>query len=394
MVMTTRHANKTEAMAMSMSMAIPTLPNEVIAEILSRLPVKSLGQFRCVSKPWLSLLSDPHFIKMHLKQKLSHKLFMYFMFCSKKFKIQSLDYEALVSGDDDEKSAGKNLQLPVAMGSLRGVRILGSCNGLLCLGIGDNDIIMWNPCIGEYKRLQEASGLGSYGFGYDCCNDDYKLVKVIPRNGSDEIGVDVFSLKTNSWKRVCYGGHSFDLVDDVGTLLNGSVYWQAKREDTKETKFIIVSFDLVKEKFRELPKPDSKFAEGPLLGVLGESLCACRSLFGKNVEVWAMKEEGAEVSWIKFATVLLEMEPEYIREYSVPLCFAKNGEAIMLKGGLQLDAYNLKENGYRRIYISPIGQYEFDGTVYVESLVSPNAYDGAHSQSPRIGENAQEKVEE
>lgn len=165
----------------------------------------------------------------------------------------------------------------------------------------------------------------------------------------------------------------------MGTLLNGSVYWQAKREDTKETKFIIVSFDLVKEKFRELPKPDSKFAEGPLLGVLGESLCACRSLFGKNVEVWAMKEEGAEVSWIKFATVLLEMEPEYIREYSVPLCFAKNGEAIMLKGGLQLDAYNLKENGYRRIYISPIGQYEFDGTVYVESLVSPNAYDGAPS---------------
>jgi hypothetical protein len=171
----------------------------------------SLGQFRCVSKPWLSLISDTHFIKMHLKQRLSQKVFMSFWF---RLQIRSLDFEALVNHVRDEKSAIKNLQLPLEVGSIRMVKILGSCNGLLCLTLGDNDVIIWNPCIREYKKLQELNGLGdSYGFGYDCDNDDYKLVKVIPRNGSDEISVDVFSLKTNSWRRICYGGYKFDLVD-------------------------------------------------------------------------------------------------------------------------------------------------------------------------------------
>ncbi|OIS97377.1 PREDICTED: F-box/kelch-repeat protein At3g06240-like [Nicotiana attenuata] len=41
------------------------LPQEIIIDILSRLPAKVIGQFRCVSKQWLNFLSDPQFIKFH-----------------------------------------------------------------------------------------------------------------------------------------------------------------------------------------------------------------------------------------------------------------------------------------------------------------------------------------
>lgn len=385
--MLARHANQSE------TAMVATLPYEIIEEILSRLPVKSLGRLRCVSKLWRSLISDPHFIKMHLKQRLRHKVFMSFI---SRRKIQFFDYEALLNGDDDENSAVKNLQFPVEMGSIRSVKLLGSCNGLLCLGLGERNVIVWNPCVGEYKKVQEPEGEGdgSYGFGYDSCNDDYKLVRVIPGNGSDKmISVDVFSLKANSWRRVCYGGYRFDLLDRMGTFFNGSVYWQAKQGDTNRMT-LIVSFDLVEEKFREMPKPDGRFATGPMLGVLGESLCACRSEFGKDVELWAMKQEGAEVSWIKLANVSRRTEPEYICDFSIPLCFAKNGEALILQGGLKVDAYSLKKNHCRRIFISSYDLCEFDGVLYLESLVSPNAYDGAHESIPRIGGHAQEKVEE
>ncbi|KAK3158046.1 hypothetical protein QOZ80_2AG0132210 [Eleusine coracana subsp. coracana] len=39
----------------------PWLPEDIIFDVLSRLPVKQLRQFRCVSKGWRALISDPAF---------------------------------------------------------------------------------------------------------------------------------------------------------------------------------------------------------------------------------------------------------------------------------------------------------------------------------------------
>ena len=47
-------------------MKVENLPRELIVDILSRLPVKTLCRFKCVLKPWRSLISDPDFVKTHL----------------------------------------------------------------------------------------------------------------------------------------------------------------------------------------------------------------------------------------------------------------------------------------------------------------------------------------
>jgi hypothetical protein len=39
--------------------AAASLPEGPLAEILSRVPYMSLCRFKCVSKPWLALCSDP-----------------------------------------------------------------------------------------------------------------------------------------------------------------------------------------------------------------------------------------------------------------------------------------------------------------------------------------------
>ncbi|GFP81138.1 F-box protein at1g11270, partial [Phtheirospermum japonicum] len=44
------------------------LPSEVIFSILSRLPVKSLLRFRCVSKQWRKLVSFQTFVSAHLRR--------------------------------------------------------------------------------------------------------------------------------------------------------------------------------------------------------------------------------------------------------------------------------------------------------------------------------------
>nr|XP_016475644.1 PREDICTED: F-box/kelch-repeat protein At3g06240-like [Nicotiana tabacum] len=64
------------------SFEIPILPPELITEILLKLPVKSLLQFRRVSKSWLSLVFSPEFVKTHLsictnnKDNTHHRLML------------------------------------------------------------------------------------------------------------------------------------------------------------------------------------------------------------------------------------------------------------------------------------------------------------------------------
>ncbi|XP_051208623.1 putative F-box protein At1g50870 isoform X1 [Lolium perenne] len=47
------------------------LLDELVFEILLRLPVKSLLQFKSVSKVWHAIISDPFFIRVHLQQSAS-----------------------------------------------------------------------------------------------------------------------------------------------------------------------------------------------------------------------------------------------------------------------------------------------------------------------------------
>ncbi|PWA97540.1 F-box associated interaction domain-containing protein [Artemisia annua] len=43
------------------------IPQDIIRDILCRLPTETLARFRCVSKEWLSLLSEPRFMQTHQK---------------------------------------------------------------------------------------------------------------------------------------------------------------------------------------------------------------------------------------------------------------------------------------------------------------------------------------
>lgn len=57
------------------------LPDDLITEILSFLPVKSLVRFRCVSIYWKTLISDRAFVKLHLKKSaIRNPLFTVLMF--------------------------------------------------------------------------------------------------------------------------------------------------------------------------------------------------------------------------------------------------------------------------------------------------------------------------
>ncbi|KAF5935655.1 hypothetical protein HYC85_026784 [Camellia sinensis] len=192
-------------------------PEEVLIEILSRLPVKSLLRFTCVSKPWRSLITSPSFINTHLNKStnntLTHLLLLRYTCLNPNQEHYSLRF--------DNKTFNHYAEFTSPFKTHFYFRVVGTCNGLVCLSddqFGDkHNIILWNPMIRKHvAHPKPILSLDSYipymsvlGFGFDLRTNDYKVVRISHferrKNAIPLPKVKVYSLKTGSWKALTCG---------------------------------------------------------------------------------------------------------------------------------------------------------------------------------------------
>ncbi|PSS35879.1 F-box/kelch-repeat protein [Actinidia chinensis var. chinensis] len=350
--------------------SMSTLPEEVVDNILSRLPVKSLGRCKCVSKSWRSQISNPQSVKFHLNRAVSDaKTNPFRLFTT--YPFHALDYESPSSFEDvaDDDDAIVDLGFPSGEPA-NGVEIMGSCNGLLCLLYFPDCFILWNPTIKDSRELPTSptssdGDLSLKGFGYVPSMDDYKVVRAI------QTRVEVFSLKDDSWRRIEDLHTSIVIEEEVGTFLNGSLHWLASHHKGPTKQHVILSLDLEREKFSEISLPDVGKTFHTLAMFNG-----CLSLLSNegygNLWVWVMKAYGVNASWTKQVSLL--QDDFLFCDYLVPVCSTKNGEIIIDIDGMQIIRYNLEERTVRNLK-NRSEQY-FEWLLYVETLVSPNTYQG------------------
>lgn len=289
-----------------------TIPSEIIENvILPRLPAKSLMRFKCVSKPWLTLISSHEFIHLHLYNALTSN---------------NSNHLLILTGNDCCLYSF-SLDLPeapaVKLPSF-GFKpfVVGSCNGLLCIqSQSPYTLVLLNPSTGSYREIpslrqpRRCSAL-NFGFGYDCTNDDYKVVRIVDRYPSlgfisaqmDRI-VHVYSLRTNSWEIVEWTEPQDSMgVRENGTVINNSlVHW--KFWSPQEGLYRIHCFDLCQKQWTDdVPLPDinSHMARENIrdalldFGVLDERLYLSATDSEKSVvDIWIMNEYGVKESWVK-----------------------------------------------------------------------------------------------
>ncbi|XP_057797812.1 putative F-box/LRR-repeat/kelch-repeat protein At1g11620 [Salvia miltiorrhiza] len=113
------------------------------------------------------------------------------------------------------------------------------------------------------------------GFGYDHKSDDYKVVRIFDYlyhyctvkmknpcrycrgGGKTEMKVEVFSLKTDSWKQIKVAA-DFDLdgISSSSCNVNGSYYWiKLNHRDDTLFHYSVVSFDFTRECFSNISLP-------------------------------------------------------------------------------------------------------------------------------------------
>lgn len=383
------------------------LPEEVWANIFTRLPVKTLLQIRSVCKLFGSIISNPAFISAHIKKTInqSHSRTLLLRYLIEKEKQQKEHY-LLFTDSNDRKNAifdetnCRKLEFPFKTRSKYHFRIVGSCNGLICLS-DDNDfdtsgIILWNPSIKRFLNLPNprvtSRNYGSYmyvlGFGYDETSDDYKVVRVAymkGRRGRDLIPpeVELYSLNSRSWRSFNTGAPPYGIFGYtwLQAFVNGAVHWVGYDPCVvkgNDSCGLIVAFDLRDEVFREVMLPSclEQCAWDVHITVFWGKLAVLHYDYGAHKNfctVWVMEEYGLADSWTKLYTVDLRGGLRNL------IGFLRNGVVIGTTVRGKLLSYDPITSRIENLRLrGAIGGFHVDS--YMESLVLLEAESAASAQ--------------
>ncbi|CAL1366212.1 unnamed protein product [Linum trigynum] len=331
------------------------IPADLQLDILRRLPLAPfIVRFRCVSKSWRALLSDPSFLR--------HKLF--FMSENSEHSsspppltmmINHTFGDILVTRSVYSLHSSDTLEPRLVEADLpldfRYYSVVGCCNGLLCFqerprGLETNiNLVLWNPTTSETKAVPPPSSTlfdrtthhhqqhdvmhhHALGFGFDPETNDYKIVIIgrrerFRRRGNNGIYVEVYSLRNDSWsKKIDHTGgvHALSSLPVLShprfpPCCEGKLYWWSNTDWQGETTTRFVSFDLSREVFRtvDVANPAANNNKGwfvhSLLFVLprnreDDSLVAvCSTDSRGSFEVWALLKLCVPESWTKLFAI-------------------------------------------------------------------------------------------
>ncbi|KAM7488735.1 hypothetical protein LguiB_026219 [Lonicera macranthoides] len=348
-----------------MEWELPLIPDEIIDNILLRLPVKSLLRFKCVSKRWLSTISDPNF--HHEKE--------YESILVAEFSKTPTNTVSLYSIDDD----GSKVVI---------IRFGGS-------------YFLFNPSTRYFAKVLSCPHEFDkiVGLCYDAYTKDYKVVQLL-HYGTVTSVVVAASLKSKRWAPVGFPFNAASTCD--GPVLNERLHWTVREK--------IVRYDPHANAFEEFPSPTGNASSILRLGVSGGCLCIVRRDSERYVEekfeVLTMKEYGVGESWTTlffiissdFLPILVSKNCEVFLKKSVrssnsSLSFlTKNGEILLLgkeNMSRKLFAYNWRKN--TTTDLDTVSNDNWWGAVsFVQNLTSPVGYEwDADIQS----ESIQTKIE-
>ncbi|XP_071928960.1 F-box protein At3g07870-like isoform X1 [Coffea arabica] len=389
-----------------------SLPQEIALDIISRLHVKSVIQFRYVCRSCHKLSLDQDLANLHLTRALKNNDIALIFHCD--FPVNNQLYFVEFSHQDHEKNVLRRIHTPFSS-TLPEFRIVSSCNGLLCLSstlVNDGPYV-YNPFTRDYKVLPKSTEFQDQeviiGFGVHPHTNEYRVVRIVYYWNLYELSplrslrfraqnfprseVQVFYQSSEKW-RVIIGDIPYKLDQSSGgVFVNGRLHWVSiwgKNHARRER--ILVSFDLSDELFREVPLPENHLyliRHRYSLSVLGGFLAVVdpsNTNYGAQ-DIWIMKQYGVKESWEKVFSigvyyVTTFQSPEMQQKYRIwknvlderfarVLCLLKNGEILLQYRWGALVSYNPESRMFKDLRFKGMPKF-FHTVVHVGSLSQAN----------------------
>ncbi|XP_028805234.1 F-box protein CPR1-like [Neltuma alba] len=300
---------------------------DVVPDILSRLPVKSLRRLACVNKSWYRLIKSPDFISKHLHTFNNHmKLTDPINLLVKRtrratFGPSGVDRKAFVSLLSFNRANSSTilnlLDLIYNHDEVNHIEILGPCNGLYCLY--SIPIMIVNPSMREFRILPDSpappdtySLQRHNGFGFDPKTNDYKVVVIMDTwlNETDEQlpwRIEIYSLNSHCWRNVdcLLPPVSIWNCSWIDAFVHGAFHWWAY----DAAGDLVLAFDMVNETFQTFRVPNARPSSREYVGTVAkfrDSLAVIvypRRGTEKCFDLWVMEDYGNEGSWTKHSII-------------------------------------------------------------------------------------------
>ncbi|ESQ28255.1 hypothetical protein EUTSA_v10019791mg [Eutrema salsugineum] len=267
------------------------LPWDLVEEILSWVPVKSLIRFRTFCKRWKALFEEKRFAKNQLA-RASRPQFI-------------LSSESMICSVDvilDGCPLIEVCKVPVDITGYRHSEgfSVNFCDGLLLCAVPSQGLAVRNPWLKQARWINMTERTYFNGIGY----------KIFASPGlTGKAWISEFG--SSAWKSHELVSEDF-MFRDYSVSLNGTLYWIARNFMSRE--YVITSFDFSTEKFNEifcvLPDKSIKTLDSRSLEVFRRDrfsyLHQCYET--KNIEIWVTKKkienkDGESVEWMMFMNV-------------------------------------------------------------------------------------------
>uniref|UniRef100_A0A0D9WDC5 F-box domain-containing protein n=1 Tax=Leersia perrieri TaxID=77586 RepID=A0A0D9WDC5_9ORYZ len=251
------------------------LTDDLLVEVLSRLPFKSLCRSRCVSRRWHRVISNPdHRRPLHLTATLAGFLHS--------------DPKSFISITGEE---GSPFVLDPSLPFLPMcdvVEFVGTCNGLIlcrCWGLtfpGKFEYLVVNPITEKWVKLCGwAERTRPVFLGFDpAVSIHFHVFEFLEDCDGYIIGVEIYSSKMKAWNPQDigwdYGITTFDISNSK--FFNNMLHLVAMED-------VVGAVDVEGTTWRTIPKPQSD--QGPLYGI-GKGFIEFAQ--GCEVSVWVLED--------------------------------------------------------------------------------------------------------
>ncbi|CAL5321991.1 unnamed protein product [Camellia sinensis] len=220
--------------------------DDLLKQILVRLPAKPLFSFKAVSHRWLSLISDPYLMRDWIAPK-SPSAFYYRRYNSVTSHTIKFNHVSLNVLENKKK---KKLRSFSFINDPEGVKICQSCNGLLLCSSSRYSL--------DYVDAKYYKLCCFYDLDFDpSVSPDYNILAVRARQWRGvDFCVALYSSSTRTW---VFSGLSFTYLSSIifenGVFLDGKIYWPTCLSE------ISIYYDCIGHRFVPYPMPHARLTK-------------------------------------------------------------------------------------------------------------------------------------